>query len=165
MKLIYRKNGSPNIALIGGLGVAAFLAYEWFKNQSSVVAMTPITSNTTVNAVSSGTSANNPFNKYIISQADLQAIYNIAVNQLGVTGKASFSYWAKAFYYYKGFELAVSYPDDSIQLTAAEFANFVNNWAQSNGLSGLGVIGQNFGPPTNNIAAGYFPLLNAMSRS
>ena len=163
---VRRKNGGNNLLLFGGIGVAAFLAYEWFKNQTSLVSIAPLTSNTTIAAASSTTSATNPFNKYIISGNDLTAIYSVAVQQLGITGStASFSWWAKAFYYYKGFQIPITYPDDSVQLTVAEFANYVNNWASGQGLSGLGVIGQNFGPPTNNVAAGYFPLLNALSRS
>lgn len=167
MQIRYRKNeGGSSFLLIAGLGVAGFFLYEWMKNATQVVAVSPLTTNTTMAAQSATTASANPANKYILSYADLQSINNIAVTQLGISnGTASFSVWANAFNLYKGFPLTTSYPDNSIQLTVSEFGNYVNNWASNQGLSGLGTIGANYGPPRyTQPSAGYFGILNSLSR-
>ena len=164
MKLYRRNEGSNPILMLGIVGAIGFVIYEYFQaNSSTIVPVTPLTTNTTVAGVSQTVSNSNPANKYIISSADLSAIYAIGVNQLGIqNGMATWSIWAQAYNLFKGFAIPTSYTDNTTQLTASEFGNYLNNWVTNQGLSGLGIIGQNYGPTFNNTSAGYFGLINAL---
>lgn len=163
----YRKNGSGEWIWLGVLGALGFVVYEYFSNNSiSTVVAPPLTSNTTIAAASQATSNSNAANKYMINSADLQAIYSIAVNQGHIqNGLAQFPIWAAYYNLYKGFQLPAGDPDTTTPLTASEFGNWVNNWVSNQGLSGLGIIGKNYGPPAfTQPSAGYFGVLNALSR-
>lgn len=176
----YTNDGGPSLLVLGGLALGGFLLYEWWINNqaaASAVAI-PSTSNTTT-AIQTATTTN-PDLQYAISPTDLQNIYAIGVAQTGITNGTGNAYqWRQAYALYKGIG-AASGPDWnsiiqdvyaagdawSVQRTGSEFANAVNGWINKQGLSGLGTIGANYGPPPQiGLAANRFQIINAWGRS
>lgn len=159
-----RQNGGiETILLVGGLGIAAYFIYEYMLAASAVTVSTPTvtTTNTTI------ATQTNAATQYAISAADIQSIYTIAVNQLGVTGGLTqWGTWAQAYSLYRGFAPPASAAlSASSAITASEFANWVNNWVNNQGLSGLGTIGRNFGPPAHTFrTASRYAIINAIGR-